>query len=73
MGTIAAGSTLNTHSNSKVCTNTNAVGDHVTATLDAPVTGSNGATIPAGATVNLTVTQLKRAENTNDQSSWSSR
>jgi hypothetical protein len=66
VGTIAAGSTLSTHANSKVCTNTNSVGDHVTATLDNAVSGTNGATIPAGATVNLTVTQLKRSENTRD-------
>src|SRR5512146_359256 len=66
VGSIAAGTTLTTHSNAKVCTNTNAVGDHVTATLDNAVSGSNGATIPAGATVNLTVTRLKRSENAND-------
>src|SRR6185437_5154397 len=29
VGTIAEGATLTTHSNSRVCTNTNAVGDHV--------------------------------------------
>ena len=34
VGTIAAGTTLNLHSSVKICTNTNAVGDHVTATLD---------------------------------------
>jgi len=66
VGTIAAGTTLNLHSSDKVCTNTNAVGDHVTATLDGAVTGTNGATIPSGATVNMTVTQLKRSENSND-------
>lgn len=66
VGSIAAGTTLTTHSNARVCTNTNAVGDHVTATLDNAVSGSNGATIPAGATVNLTVTRLKRSENAND-------
>jgi hypothetical protein len=66
VGTIAEGSTLTTHANSRVCTNTNAVGDHVTATLDNAVQGSNGAAIPAGATVNLTVTQLKRSENSRD-------
>jgi hypothetical protein len=66
VGTIAAGSTLNAHAVSKICTNTNAVGDHVTATIDNAVSGSNGATIPAGATVNLTVTNLKRSENSND-------
>jgi hypothetical protein len=38
----------------------------VTATVENTVAGSNGAAIPAGATVNLTVTQLKRSENVND-------
>jgi hypothetical protein len=66
VGTIAAGTTLNTHASSKICTNTNAVGDRVTATLDNTINGTNGAEIPAGATVNLTITQLKRSENTND-------
>jgi hypothetical protein len=66
VGTIAAGSTLNGRASSKICTNTNAVGDKVTATLDNSVTGSNGAMIPAGATITLTVTQLKRSENAND-------
>jgi hypothetical protein len=66
VGTIAAGTTLTTHANSRICTNTNAVGDHVTATVENAVSGTNGATIPAGATLNLTVTQLKRSENSND-------
>ena len=65
-GMIAEGTTLNAHSSSKICTNTNQVGDHVTATLDGAVSGSNGASIPAGATINLTVTQLKRSENSRD-------
>jgi hypothetical protein len=67
VGMIPAGATLNTNSSSKICTGTNAVGDHVTATVQNAVTGSNGATIPAGATVNLTVTALKRSENSNDK------
>jgi hypothetical protein len=66
VGTIAAGTTLNTHASNKICTNTNQVGDHVTATLDNTINGSNGAEIPAGATVNMTVTRLKKSENTND-------
>ncbi len=65
VGTIAAGSTLNTTAGSKICTNTNAIGDHVTATVENSVQGSNGAVIPAGATVNMTVTQLTRSENAN--------
>jgi hypothetical protein len=66
VGSIAAGTTLASHANSKICTNTNAVGDHVTATIDDAVSGTNGATIPSGATLNLTVTALKRSENAND-------
>jgi len=66
VGMIPAGTTLNTNASSKVCTGTNSVGDHVTATVENSVTGSNGAAIPAGATVNMTVTQLKRSENAND-------
>lgn len=65
IGTIPSGATLTTAASAKVCTNTNKVGDHVTATLNSAVEG-NGATIPAGATVNLTVTELKRSENAND-------
>lgn len=67
VGTIAAGTTLNTNAGSRICTNTNAVGDHVTAVVENTVTGSNGAVIPAGATVNMTVTNLKRSENANDK------
>jgi hypothetical protein len=65
-GTIAAGSTLNLASGSKICTNTNRVGDHFTASVTNSVTGSNGAVIPAGATANVEVTELKRSENAND-------
>ena len=66
MGSIPAGATLTANSSARVCTNTNNVGDHVTATIANAVTGSNGASIPAGATLNLTVTRLKRSENSND-------
>jgi len=66
VGTIPAGATLTANSSARICTNTNNVGDHVTATIANAVTGSNGAAIPAGATLNLTVTRLKRSENSND-------
>ncbi len=66
VGMIPAGATLALSSTSRVCTNTNKVGDHVEATVSDPVSGSNGAVIPAGAVVALTVTQLKRSENAND-------
>ncbi len=65
-GTIAAGSTLNLASSSKICTNTNKVGEHFTATVTDAITGSNGAMIPAGATADVEVTELKRSENAND-------
>jgi hypothetical protein len=67
VGTIPAGTQLALTSNAKVCTNTHKVGDTFTATVSESVTGSNGAVIPAGATANVTVTQLKRSENANDQ------
>ena len=67
VGTIAAGTTLSLTPTANVCTNTNKVGDKITMTTQNTVTGSNGATIPAGSTVTLTVTNLKRSENSNDQ------
>lgn len=66
VGTIAAGSTLNLASNSRVCTNTNRVGQRFSATVSETVTGSNGAMIPAGATATVEITELKRSENAND-------
>jgi len=66
MGTIASGTQLSLKTGSDLCTNTNKVGDSYTATLSEAVNGSNGAVIPAGATVTFTVSKLKRSENTND-------
>ena len=66
VGVIAAGSTLNLTSGSKICTNTSHVGDHFNATLTNSISGSNGAMIPAGATADVEVTELKRSENMND-------
>lgn len=66
VGTIAAGTAINLSSSSRVCTNTNKVGDRVTATVREAVSGSNGVVIPAGATAVLEITQLKRSENVND-------
>ncbi len=65
-GTVSAGSTLNLASNSRVCTNTNHVGERFTATVSEAVEGSNGARIPAGATATIEITELKRSENVND-------
>jgi hypothetical protein len=66
IGTIPAGATLNLAAGSKVCTNTNKVGDRFNASVTNAVTGSNGAVIPAGATATVEVTELKRSENAND-------
>ncbi len=66
LGTIAAGSTVNLASGSRICTNTNHVGDRFNATVTEAVSGSNGAMIPAGATATVEVTALKRSENAND-------
>jgi hypothetical protein len=65
-GTIEAGAQLAVRANSELCTNTHKIGDKLTATVNEAVVGSNGATIPAGATVTLTVTKLNRSENVND-------
>ncbi|HWL39079.1 MAG TPA: hypothetical protein VNO75_02490 [Gemmatimonadaceae bacterium] len=67
VGTIAAGSTLNFASSTKICTNTNRVGERFNATLTQSVSGSNGAVIPQGATATIEVTELKRSENANDE------
>jgi len=67
VGTIPAGSVLSLASNEKVCTNTFKVGQRFTASVSSPVSGSNGAMIPAGATANVEVTELKRSENANDE------
>ena len=66
VGTIPAGATLNLASGSKICTNTSKVGERFSATVTDAVVGSNGAVIPAGATANVEVTELKRSENAND-------
>jgi len=66
-GSIAAGTTLALASSGEVCTNTNKIGDNITATTTEAVSGTNGSAIPSGATVNMTVTNLKRSENTNDK------
>lgn len=66
VGSIAAGTTLSLASGERVCTNTSRVGETFTATTTESVSGSNGATIPAGARVTLRVTRLQRSENARD-------
>jgi hypothetical protein len=66
VGSIPAGSEISLTSNSRVCTNTNRVGQRFSATVSNTVSGSNGATIPAGATATVEITELNRSENVND-------
>jgi len=60
-GVIASGTSLALTSGSKVCTNTNKIGDRFDANLTTPVTGTNGVSLPAGATVSIEITELKRS------------
>lgn len=67
VGVIASGTSLSLRSNARVCTNTYSAGQTFSATVANSVTGSNGASIPSGATVSLEVTSLKRSENSTDK------
>lgn len=61
VGIVSAGTNIALSSGQRVCTNTNSVGDRITASLAESVTGSNGVVIPAGATAVLEVTSLGRS------------
>ena len=64
---VAAGTSFSVTSGAKVCSNTVAVGDRVTATTNAPISASNGLTIPAGARVGLVVTKSKSSASQGDE------
>lgn len=66
VGMIAGGSEISLYSGQRVCTNTYAVGDRFTASVAESVQGSNGVSIPAGATAVIEVTSAKRSDNAND-------
>ena len=66
VGTIAGGSEISLYSGQRVCTNTYAAGDRFTASVAESVHGSNGVSIPAGATAVIEVTSAKRSDNSND-------
>ncbi|HET9012536.1 MAG TPA: glycine zipper 2TM domain-containing protein [Gemmatimonadaceae bacterium] len=61
-GVIGAGSRIGMTINGRVCTNTALAGDKFTATVTSATMGSNGAMIPAGATVVLEVASVERAD-----------
>jgi outer membrane biosynthesis protein TonB len=62
-GEIAAGSNLSVRTSAQLCTNTHKVGDRFTATVSETVMGTEGVSIPAGATATLQVTESVRGEN----------
>jgi outer membrane lipoprotein SlyB len=66
VGVIAAGTSLSLSAGQRVCTNTNSIGDRITATLAEAVTASNGVVMPAGATAVLEVTSLDRSNKAGD-------
>lgn len=58
---VPAGTTIALRSDARVCGTTHNVGTRVTGTVTAPVTGTNGATIPTGASASLSVVGAPRA------------
>lgn len=62
-GVIESGSDFAVRPTTKVCTNTQKVGERITATIAEAVNGSSGASIPAGATATLEVTKSQFGNN----------
>lgn len=55
---IGSGTGFSVTSGGKVCTTTNRPGDKIVATIDSPISGSNGALIPAGSKAVLEVASV---------------
>jgi hypothetical protein len=55
---IGAGTGIVMTSGGRVCTETNRPGDKIVATIDSPISGSNGALIPAGSKVVLEIASV---------------
>ena len=55
---IGAGTGLTMTSGGRVCTETNRPGDKIVATVDSPISGTNGALIPAGSKVVLEIASV---------------
>ncbi|MFN2565023.1 MAG: hypothetical protein ABR499_08455 [Gemmatimonadaceae bacterium] len=62
-GVVPGGTTIPLRADTRVCTNTHKAGDRVTGTVTAPVSGANGASIPAGASASLSVVGAARSGN----------
>jgi hypothetical protein len=63
---IGAGTSIAMTSMARVCTSTNRPGDKIVATVNSPVTGINGAVIPAGASVVLEVVSAENGTGRGD-------
>lgn len=70
-GRIAAGSVLSLKSTSQICTDRTQQGARFTAVVQQEVTGSHGASIPAGTPVTFVVDRLTRAQNANEKNEFS--
>jgi hypothetical protein len=66
---VASGTSFRFAASNKVCSNTVAAGEQFTASLEAPVTATNGIVIPEGATGTFEVVEAKTAKGSNDQTS----
>ena len=62
MGVIGSGARVGMNTNAKVCTANLLPGDKFTATVSSGITGTNGVSIPPGATVVLEVASVDRSD-----------
>lgn len=61
LGVVSSGTEIALTAGQRVCTNTNSVGDKLTARIANPVMGANGTVIPVGSTAIVTITSLNRS------------
>jgi hypothetical protein len=66
LGVVSTGTEIALSAGQQVCTNTNNVGDRITAQVADPVMGANGTVIPVGATAIVEITSLKKSERSGD-------
>ena len=66
IGTLATGTSFSVRPSAQICTNTFKAGDRFTTALNETISGSNGATIPAGTPVVLRVVESARSEDSKD-------
>lgn len=67
IGTVPAGSAVRLAAGQRICTSSSRAGDRFTATVTEAVRGSNGAQIPAGSTIVLEATQMRRGANARER------